>query len=394
VAQQILDSCLAGISLADWFALEDALWTSQPMVEIPGRVRRAVARELNLDDLVFQAGRFERLLEQLWVLDTDPLTTFFTGSQNSLRAQIDRHVLRNKDWSVEELFEQLGAFETGRHARFSRFLEGIVSPEAMPDPPTQRRIAEYINTALGEAGARLEETELRDGYPAFHLVATRLGMGRRPKNLIFASFQKPDIRFLDAVDNAIEVLGGADEVLVYDRPIGPEGICWKDLQRWWQDTQDISDESAAKRSLYNRLKACLPSEETSPQRNLFALYHEIHGPRVQMLPALLPEVWLHWDHKTVRQRGRDALTHFRMDFLLLLPHGRRVVLEVDGAHHYENSSAYAATVRGDRDLKLSGYDVFRFGSTELSDMHRARPALQAFFAEVFDAYEVSVPSLE
>jgi hypothetical protein len=49
---------------------------------------------------------------------------------------------------------------------------------------------------------------------------------------------------------------------------------------------------------------------------------------------LLPEVWLHWDYETARERGRDALLRFRMDFLLLLPHGQRVVLEVDGSHQY------------------------------------------------------------
>lgn len=52
------------------------------------------------------------------------------------------------------------------------------------------------------------------------------------------------------------------------------------------------------------------------------------------LPALLPEIWLHWDAKTAYERGRDALLRFRMDFLRLLPHGQRVVLEVDGSHRY------------------------------------------------------------
>ncbi|EOT02223.2 hypothetical protein P354_21420 [Streptomyces noursei PD-1] len=390
VAKRILDTDLIGIAQVDRFALEDALWAGQPVVEIPGRVRRAIAQAVGIEELILRAERFERLLERLWVLDDDPLAVF-TGAPKSLRAEIDRHVLRNADWSTEELFERLGALESGRHGRFVRFLEGLVSPEAVPDPPRQRRIAESINSALADAGARLEEIGVREGYPHFQLVATRPGRGHRPKNLIFASSRKPDIRFLDAVDNAIEVLGDTDEVLVYDRPIGPEGIYWRDLQQWWQDTQGIDDVSEAKRSLYRRLKACLPPEDTSPQRHLFTLYHAIHGARTPALPALLPEVWLHWDHKTVRQRGPQALTRFRMDFLLLLPHNRRVVLEVDGAHHYESGNAYAATVHGDRDLKLAGYEVFRFGSTELSDPHRARPLFQAFFTELFDAYKVTVP---
>jgi very-short-patch-repair endonuclease len=80
-----------------------------------------------------------------------------------------------------------------------------------------------------------------------------------------------------------------------------------------------------------------------------------------------------------------------MDFLLLLPHGRRVVLEVDGAHHHRTAAAYADTVRGDRELKLTGADVYRFGAAELSDLPRARPVMEIFFTDLFDAYEIPVP---
>ena len=84
-----------------------------------------------------------------------------------------------------------------------------------------------------------------------------------------------------------------------------------------------------------------------------------------------------------------------MDFLLLLPHGQRVVLEVDGAQHFSSpdgradASKYAASVRGDRDLKLSGYEVFRFGATELQDRDRGRALLQQFFADLFRRFDVT-----
>lgn len=60
-----------------------------------------------------------------------------------------------------------------------------------------------------------------------------------------------------------------------------------------------------------------------------------------------------------------------MDFLLLLPHGVRVVIEVDGKHHYAKGNGmadvhrYAQTMAADRDLKLAGYEVYRFGAAEL-----------------------------
>jgi very-short-patch-repair endonuclease len=64
-----------------------------------------------------------------------------------------------------------------------------------------------------------------------------------------------------------------------------------------------------------------------------------------------------------------------MDFLLLLASGVRVVLEIDGQHHYRdseadgkfraNSSKYAAMTAEDRRLRLAGYEVYRFGAGEL-----------------------------
>lgn len=65
-----------------------------------------------------------------------------------------------------------------------------------------------------------------------------------------------------------------------------------------------------------------------------------------------------------------------MDFLLLLPHGRRVVLEVDGAHH-RTAAAYADTVRADRELKVTDADVYRFGAVERTDLPRARLVVEA-----------------
>jgi very-short-patch-repair endonuclease len=56
---------------------------------------------------------------------------------------------------------------------------------------------------------------------------------------------------------------------------------------------------------------------------------------------------------------------------MLLPNGSRIVLEVDGKHHYAqpggqaDPARYAELAAADRDLKLAGYEVFRFGAEEL-----------------------------
>jgi very-short-patch-repair endonuclease len=84
-----------------------------------------------------------------------------------------------------------------------------------------------------------------------------------------------------------------------------------------------------------------------------------------------------------------------MDFLLLLPRGRRVVLKVDGQHHYATGArpdpaVYAQTMRSDRELKLNDYDVFRFGAHELTTEQHARATAEEFFRDLFRTAGVSI----
>lgn len=388
VAEKVLAT--GGLDARQRNTVQDTLWATRDQPVIPKRTRREIAHTLNLDDLIHDGERFTRLLDSLWVLDDDPLGVVF-GGRRTLRDHIAQHVYRNSDWSAEELFERLGAFEAS-DKRFALFLEGLASADVVPDVETQRQFVAAINPHLDRVGAELRETGDDGGYPMFSLVSTRSSRGR-PKNLIFASTKKPDIRFSDAIDNDIEIVGNADSVLVYDRPIGSDGLRWRDLQAWWKETHDLETEGDAKRTLYSRLQECLPAS-SPPQRNLYLQYHSVFGSHVPNLPALLPEVWLHWDPKTAQARGRDALLRFRMDFLLLLPRGQRVVLEVDGKHHYSTNdladpALYAKNMRADRDLKLSGYEVFRFGADELRTEEQARTTIQDFFRDLFRSFGVA-----
>ncbi|MFI6332871.1 hypothetical protein ACIBBG_31770 [Micromonospora chersina] len=115
-------------------------------------------------------------------------------------------------------------------------------------------------------------------------------------------------------------------------------------------------------------------------------------------------MWLYWDPQTVKARGAAALLNLRMDFLLLVPGGGRVVLEVDGRTHYAREKeagpgqklwiadprAYARTMAGSRKLTLAGYEVHRFGADELRDNRGARAMLTAFFSELFLRHRVKV----
>jgi hypothetical protein len=150
-----------------------------------------------------------------------------------------------------------------------------------------------------------------------------------PKNLIFASNgPKPEIGFRDAINNDIVILSNASSCLIYDRPIRRDGILWSELIEWWRVAQGGESEDPA-RSLGKRLRASLASDA---ERRLFDAYFRLYRPKLAAaLPALIPQVYLHYDPAVVKLlRHRAGLPRQRMDFLLLLPNNRRVVIEVDG----------------------------------------------------------------
>lgn len=373
--------------------IQEILWADSASPEIPKRMRREVARAMESESLYGDARRFDELLDRLWILDTDPWSGIL-GKPAGLRQEIQQHVHHHpEDWSAEVLFDNLGAYECSDR-RFALFLEGLASADVRPDEAAQRRFVACVNVPLRSCGVELRETGMEGGYPVFTVASLHTGVRGRPKNLIFASPQKPDLRFRDALDNDIEIVTNADQVLVYDRPIGMDGLRWNDLQLWWGETQGIEDEKDAKSSLYYRLRGSLP-DNSPPQSLLFDAFFQGFRGAVPQLPALLPEVWLHWDPRTVKERGRDALLRFRMDFLLLLPQGIRVVIEVDGKYHYATSDGladvhrYAEMAKADRELKLAGYEVFRFGASELQGPD-AKARVKNFFEAVFKRYGVPV----
>jgi hypothetical protein len=117
----------------------------------------------------------------------------------------------------------------------------MVSADTVPDEDAQCQLVDAINPQLAGIRLELRETGNTDGYPTFHLVATGSRTGR-PKQLIFASPRKPDLRLIDVIDSDVEVVDPTGEVLVYDRPIGPAGLRWRDLQSWWSDTRQVKDD--------------------------------------------------------------------------------------------------------------------------------------------------------
>lgn len=357
---------------------QDILWTREQWPEITTRVRRDIIDALDkLDTIWNDAEGFMRLLRSLWVLNT---SLDLWMSNGGLEAEIERHVLRNPDdWPVLELFNRLGALRSSDR-RFALFIQGLLSGAVNPDEQHQRTMVEAISPALSHANLKIVEVGKLEGYPDFAIVPTNTHT--RPAQLIlFASLtRKPDLRLRDVLDRHVELLDDND-ALVYDRSIPEGGLAWDDIQRWWADRCRIPF-AEAKGDLWRRLRASIPANSPT-QQALFDGYYEMFAQEDRML-ALLPEVWVHWDPVSKKVRQDDALLTQRMDFLMLLPMHRRVVLEVDGAQHYSTSDGhaspaiYAQTARGDRDLRLSGYEVYRFSGHELT-RGRVQGTINNFF---------------
>ena len=250
----------------------------------------------------------------------------------------------------------------------------------------------YLHELFTPVFERLEELEDEQAAGAVRGVDGEL------KNIIFASTgPKPRIVLRDAINNVVEVVENGQYCLFYDRPLTVAGLTWAELVDWWRTTTGLADRPDIEvgRNLYGRLAASLGSPS---ERTLFRTYCERYSSPDEggKQPALLPQVYLHYDPRTRRERGGQpsVLMRERMDFLLLLPHGARIVLEVDGKQHYaEGETAsprlYSEMVSEDRRLRLRGYDVYRFGGYELT-APGATDMLREFFSELLATYEVGV----
>ena len=210
------------------------------------------------------------------------------------------------------------------------------------------------------------------------------GVRGEMRNLIFAADgPKPRIVLRDAISNDLEVVENEQYCLIYNQPLSITGLTWRQLTSWWAkgESPEGEEERAAAHELYARLMKSM--ERNGAERFVFEQYCARYGTHGFDIPALIPQVYVHYDPYSRRAGG--TLTRQRMDFLLLLDRHRRVVLEVDGIQHYAdddgsaNTARYAEMVAADRELRLAGYEVYRFGGAEISDRRQAAGMLDSFF---------------
>jgi hypothetical protein len=315
-------------------------------------------------------------------LARDELTAFATGgggwlidegiadALKALRAMLRRHAVQ-----FEPPFRTFEDFRT------------YWKRQGMGGSYDKRR--EYLLDLFDPVQSRLDELEREQASPNVR------GADGTIKNLIFASTgPKPEIVLTDALENIIVISSGGDSCLIYDRSFTNAGLTWGELVSWWREKARLisaSDIDVA-HDLYRRLFASLSSDSPGEQL-LFKTYCERYGAEGgAAVPALLPQVYLHYDPLAPWQRHNrpSVLLRQRMDFLLLFPQRARVVLEVDGQHHYADGGrpsprGYAQMMAEDRRLRLRGYELYRFGADELLQPGAA-PMLRQFFDGLLERY--------
>ncbi|MFB2772112.1 hypothetical protein ACE1AT_22920 [Pelatocladus sp. BLCC-F211] len=211
--------------------------------------------------------------------------------------------------------------------------------------------------------------------------------------LIFATNgPKPEIIFRDLISNKIEIVANNKYCLVYDLPIHNSGITWKNLVKWW--AKKYYNRLFASKEIENDLLERLQqSIESEPEALLFNTYYQLRDKFGRNFPALLPQVYLHYDPKTLKERtGHQILKRQRMDFLILFSNKERVVIEVDGKQHYADGNVaspkkYAEMVAADRELRLAGYELYRFGGYELQRLF-AKVHVKQFFTELLEKHGI------
>ncbi len=258
----------------------------------------------------------------------------------------------------------------------------------------QSKTVKLINNHISKDGYILDIYNYLSGFPQYQVKKLHQGVDGKIMNLIFsADGPKPEIIFSDSLNNEIKLVKNEEYCLIYDKPIPETGLLWIDLVKWWSkeiETYTLDDEQ----NLYKRLYKSLDSK---PEKLFFKTYFKFRETMQETLPALIPQVYLHYDpYSSKNLNGEKRVIRQRMDFLILLSNKTRIVIEIDGKQHYSEGDKsspklYSEMVREDRRIKLKGYDVFRFGGYELTGAG-AEKIIENFFRNLFDKYNL-LPSI-
>ncbi|MCQ5141466.1 hypothetical protein [Enterocloster bolteae] len=348
--------------------------------------------------------QINKFLNRIWDLKNMPSIY----GESSREEDILRHMVRNDDLTYKQLLEEVLKIIYVSDNTFKRFIEELVYPD-LRDSGRQKEYVNILNDFLKNDGYMLCCSNYVSGNPIFTLQKNVRGIGNEVKNIIFAGIGgKPDIVLEDSLSNTIRVIQNGVDCLVYNQMIPSSGLTWEDLVTWWSNADNYEEKDADR--FFERL---IKSMDSNPEKNFMWVYYTcfIKEKKNPKIPALIPQVYCHYDPKSAVLRNGGVYVHQRMDFLMLFSDKERVVIEIDGKQHYSeeqelqvvsgvgsskvkkdiaSSRKYAEMVEDDRKLKLYGYNVFRFGGYEFLAEQKPKRKIKQFFEELFKIYGVTI----
>ena len=326
------------------------------------------------------------MLRGIWNID-EPYNDdedMFIFNRVSIGDYIMQHVIRNDDISYKDMLLDILQFKYISDSSLIKFLEKMVNPEVRTGEE-QIQYVNGINEIIGADGFELAVSGKISNELIYKIYRKNTVCGNM-KNLVFAPLgKKPDIVIDDAIDNELKIVGDTNNCLLYNFEPNSDGLSWKTLVRWWEPKAVNKN---VQQDLFTRL---LNSLDSQPEKDFFTRYYKIYEERSDF-PALIPQVYLHYDPHAKIWRGNGIVyTHQRMDFLMLLPNGVRIVIEIDGKQHYSEGDKpspklYAEMVIDTRELQLKGYEVYRFGGYEFMNMTESKKMVKDFFDKLFEKY--------
>lgn len=331
-------------------------------------------------------------------------------------SEIARHMDRFNDWPESYLLDSIIDYLNLTDEQFMFFLEQYVNPnihhwrwneeEERREHIHNSELVEVINRYIDHDGYKLVVKDTIGDKDFYECISTRVGVQGQVKNIIFAAKYKPEIVFDDALNNDIRITRNENQCLIYNRSIPSSGVMWNDLVEWYAAENNLSDGQNPEAAFITRLCDCLDTSfkangaKAGPETWMLQAYYNLKKELGIDLPALIPQVYLYYDPQTLKQRGYKLFEHQKMDFLMILSHKDRIVIEIDGKQHYaEGTTAspklYSEMVRAHREMSLLGYDVYRFGGYEFMGAdadetvkNKVLDNIKQFFVRLFCKYGI------
>lgn len=187
--------------------------------------------------------------------------------------------------------------------------------------------------------------------------------------LVFACKYKSNCRY-DSDSNRMLYKRNDDLYLVFDdEVIIDEGIRNKHLRDWWERNGNTSV------TLEERIMQSI--EKTIFQKKVFIIYKKnIEKLLKDDTPALLPEVELY--HNSYTNKENKNYNPQRMDFCLILPNDKKILIELDGIQHISELDKFGTWVASEdkyseqclfnNEWQLKGNEIYRISNKTFKDM--------------------------